>query len=130
MQSFTTHLPALASSLREAREWARPKLQAWDLGGIAEEADLLLSELVSNVVRHVREPMFLCLSRQEESVRVEVGDPSSDAPVLQDPGPDREGGRGMLLIAAVAARWGTDMHPDDGKTVWFELDVDPGVAPQ
>ena len=96
-------------------------LQAWNLEGAGEHTELLLSELVSNVVRHVGGPMAVRLSRRDGIIRIEVDDASAAALVVDHPGPDGEG-RGMLLIVALAARWGTEMHPGHGKTVWFEIE--------
>ncbi len=121
MEMFETQLAPLAQSSQAARMWVRPKLQAWNFGGVADEVELLLSELVSNVVEHVGEPMSVRLTQHDGRVRVEVDDPSEVAPVVRAPDLRAEGGRGMRLIASFADRWGTVVHSDDGKTVWFEL---------
>jgi hypothetical protein len=57
-------------------------------------------------------------------VRVEVEDPSAAEPVTRHADVFGEDCRGLLLIATLASRWGTELHRDPGKTVWFELDVD------
>ena len=124
-EGFEMRLPSIPASAQAAREWVRLHLEAWNLHGLIGDAELLVSELVTNVVRHVHEPMVLCFSRRGNTVRMDVGDPSPAEPVVRLPDPDREGGRGVPLIASVAARWGTVTHPGDGKTVWFELDQHP-----
>ena len=121
MEMYETELAPLPQSSHAARMWVRPKLEAWHLDGVADEVELLLSELVSNVVEHVGAPMSVRLSRHDDSVRVEVHDPSDVAPVVRVPDLSDEGGRGMRLIASFADRWGTDLRSRDGKTVWFEL---------
>jgi anti-sigma regulatory factor (Ser/Thr protein kinase) len=123
MGTFETQLACSPTAPRLARAWVRPKLQGWNLDGLGEVIELLLSELVANVVQHVRKPMVVRLSRNEGVIRVEVDDASATAPVLEHPEPDDENGRGIFLIAALAARWGTHAHSGDTKTVWFEIDA-------
>ena len=123
MNQVEAHLPALATSPSEARSFLRAALHTWELDGFGDVTEVLTTELVSNVVRHVGEPMTLRALRQPASIRVEVDDPSADAPVAQDPEPFAESGRGLLLIAALASQWGVEQHAGHGKTVWFEIDV-------
>jgi anti-sigma regulatory factor (Ser/Thr protein kinase) len=118
-----THLPALESSSTTARAFLRAALQTWQLDGFGEVTEVLTSELVNNVVRHVGSPMTLRALRQPSSIRVEVDDPSSEAPVAQQPQPLDENGRGIFLVAALSKQWGVTQRGDDGKTVWFEIDV-------
>ena len=121
MEMFETEFAPMPQSSQAARMWVRPKLQAWNFGGVAAEVELLLSELVSNVVEHVGEPMSVRLTRHDGRVRVEVDDPSEVAPVVRAADLRDEGGRGMRLIASFADCWGTVVHSHDGKTVWFEV---------
>ena len=103
----------------------RPKLDRWTVAPVADTAELLVTELVANVVRHVGEPMTVRMTREAETIRFEVDDTSSRLPESREPDLAREGGRGLYLVATLASRWGTDVHrADPGKTVWFELDVD------
>jgi anti-sigma regulatory factor (Ser/Thr protein kinase) len=102
----------------------RPQLDQWSLAPVSDTAQLLVTELVSNVVCHVGAPMTVRMTRGADAVRVEVEDPSAQLPEAREPDPASEGGRGLALVATLASRWGTDVHPADGKTVWFELDVD------
>jgi hypothetical protein len=67
--------------------------------------------------------MTLRALRQPSTIRVEVDDPSDDPPVAQHPQPLDERGRGLLLIDSLASQWGVTQHDEDGKTVWFEIDV-------
>ncbi len=55
-------------------------------------------------------------------MRVEIDDPSPQVPVVRHPDAVDEHGRGVLLVDQLANAWGVEPH-DDGKTVWFELDV-------
>ncbi len=106
-----------------AREFLRSTLQTWRLDGFGDVAELLADELVSNVVRHVGAPMQLRAVRHPSSIRIEVDDPSTEPPVRQDPDPLQDHGRGILLVESLATVWGVELR-DDGKTVWFEIDVE------
>ncbi|MFJ5528721.1 ATP-binding protein [Streptomyces sp. NPDC093261] len=89
---------------------------------LADAAELGVSELVANVVRHVPDRRCTVLVlRQTEGVRVEVTDGFS-APVSArtEVPEDSEGGRGLLLLDAVVDKWGVESEPSGGKTVWFE----------
>ena len=83
----------------------------------------MTSELVTNVVRHVGAPITVRALRQPSSIRVEVVDPSGEPPVARHPQPLDEHGRGLLLVDSLASQWGVTQHDEDGKTVWFEIDV-------
>ncbi|MGH3309460.1 MAG: SpoIIE family protein phosphatase [Streptomyces sp.] len=115
-------------SVATARAFVRDTLQGWGLGDIVDDAVVLTSELVTNAVVHAGTAAEVVCLRDGDGVRVEVVDryPERELP-LQDPGavlgsPDREGGRGLLLCAALAARWGVDYTAAD-KRVWFRLDL-------
>lgn len=115
-------------SVATARGFVRDTLQGWGLGDIVDDAVVLTSELVTNAVVHAgTNAEVLCL-REEHAVRVEVADryPERELPLHdagQHPGgADREGGRGLLLCAALASRWGVDYTAAD-KRVWFRLDL-------
>jgi anti-sigma regulatory factor (Ser/Thr protein kinase) len=98
-------------------------LETWKLDGFGETTELLASELVANAVVHVGRPMTVRISRRDDAIRVEVQDESQQLPSLRTPDPTSERGRGVFLVDALATDWGADVHPDDGKTVWFELDI-------
>ncbi|WP_327149097.1 ATP-binding protein [Nocardia sp. NBC_01329] len=81
-------------------------------------------ELVSNARRHARSPHICRLMVDGHSwFRIEVNDASPVSPRIRRP--DHTGGRGLLLVAQLAARWGTD-YREGGKTVWAELDRPDG----
>jgi PAS domain S-box-containing protein len=115
-------------SVAAARGFVRDTLQGWGLGEVVDDAVVLTSELVTNAVVHAgTSAQVLCL-QEDDGVRVEVVDhyPDREVPVLEgglaQVSPDREGGRGLLLCAALAARWGVDYTAAD-KRVWFRLDL-------
>ncbi|MGP9019915.1 ATP-binding protein [Streptomyces sp. BR1] len=121
-------------SARHLRRILRRYLTSWSMTVLADAAELALTELVANVVRHV--PSSHCqvlLLARPHGIRVEITD---DCPKLPTP-PRRpaalfdevaelpESGRGLLIVASVVDRWGVLPHLWGGKTVWFECDVRP-----
>ncbi|MFG2236960.1 ATP-binding protein [Streptomyces sp. NPDC048734] len=115
-----TASPAEVAGLRRVM---RSHLGIWGLHGVVDEAQLCVSELVSNVITHVGPgtPAVLAVSMNGAYLRVEVHDPDTRAlPTLLDAKADSEGGRGMALVDAVAARWGVELGPDR-KVTWCEL---------
>ncbi|MEU1302257.1 ATP-binding protein [Streptomyces shenzhenensis] len=109
-------------SVRHIRNIVRSLLRDWGLTELTDALDVGVSELVSNVVRHVPDRRcVLLVQRRKSVVRVEVSDGSPDLPLISlQPPLDGEGGRGLLLVDAVADKWGVQPRPGGGKTVWFE----------
>ncbi|AVV41776.1 SpoIIE family protein phosphatase [Streptomyces sp. ID05-04B] len=108
-----------------ARKLAGEQLAAWGLTEAAFATELIVSELVTNAVRYGGDPIVLRLIR-DTSLICEVSDGSSTAPHLRRARVFDEGGRGLLLVAQIAERWGTRQTPA-GKTIWAEqaLPADP-----
>ena len=113
-------LPPQVESPRAARAWIRTKVADTDA---ATTAALLVSELVSNSVLHARTDLAVTVEVSEGAVVVEVED-CNPAPVpVRLPGdamPSGATGRGLHLVAELAASWGV-RRVDGGKVVWFEL---------
>ncbi|MBT2367017.1 ATP-binding protein [Streptomyces sp. ISL-10] len=121
-------LPFLAEPKEVAvlRRILRLHLKAWGLPRQTEVAQLCVSEIVANVIRHVGAgtPTALRLSMSGTYLRVEVRDPDSRAlPTLVAVGPDSESGRGMALVDAMADRWGV-LLGSDHKVTWCEIATD------
>lgn len=115
-------------SVATARAFVRDTLQGWGYTDVVDDAVVLTSELVTNAVVHAGTAADVLCLRTEDGVRIEVSDhyPEREIP-LQSSGldfgsPDREGGRGLLLCAALASRWGVEYTPAH-KHVWFQLDL-------
>jgi hypothetical protein len=93
-------------------------------GAVVDDASLVVTELVANAVLHAGGPIVLQLSwnldEQPPSVRLEVSDGSPSPPVARAYGTGASTGRGLALVASVAARWGVD-RIEAGKVVWAEL---------
>ncbi|QTE01293.1 SpoIIE family protein phosphatase [Streptomyces cyanogenus] len=115
-------------SVATARSFVRDTLQGWGFADIVDDAVVLTSELVTNAVVHAGTHADLLCLRTEDGVRIEVSDryPEREVPLQGSPAtmgsPDREGGRGLQLCAALATRWGVDYTPTH-KNVWFHLDL-------
>ncbi|ARF73063.1 hypothetical protein B7C62_12895 [Kitasatospora albolonga] len=117
--------------VRLARAGLRTALAGWGLGAIEGDALLVLSELLTNSVRHAggsswREVETRFLLR-DGGLRVEVHDASSRLPRPGAPRWEAEGGRGLLVVAAVADDWGCGDRNGPGKYVWAELAPRPAV---
>ncbi|XUL94164.1 ATP-binding protein [Streptomyces galilaeus] len=107
------------------RRIVRLHLGMWGLHDVTDGAQLCVSELVSNVITHVGAgtPATLAVSMNGTRLRIEVHDPDPRAlPTLVDGTSDSEGGRGMVLVDAVADRWGVLLH-QDRKVTWCELET-------
>lgn len=118
-------------SARHLRRILRLYLIGWGLVDVVDAAELALTELIANVVRHVpgRRCQTCIYLIGEEGVRVEVTDSSPELPAAVVGDSLDEGGRGLVLVDAVADRWGVRVRRDGGgKTVWFECLVPGGVA--
>jgi anti-sigma regulatory factor (Ser/Thr protein kinase) len=122
-----TQIPSVETASASARAFLRDTLETWELDGFGEVTELLTSELVTNAVRHVGSPITLRAIRRPSRIRVEVEDASPTAPTLLHPQPLEPGGRGILFVDTLADDWGTDVR-DDGKTVWFEIDIATATA--
>jgi anti-sigma regulatory factor (Ser/Thr protein kinase) len=121
------HLPPAKSSAPRAREALRVVLGTWADQEARDDAALLLTELVANGVIHARSAMEIRLTLEHDVLRAEVRDASPINPLLRDA--DELGGRGVLILDALASRWGVLEHLGAGKTVWFELGAPSRVGP-
>ncbi|GGQ17531.1 ATP-binding protein [Streptosporangium pseudovulgare] len=108
------------SSVGRARRLTRERLTAWDLAEQSVAAELLVSELVTNALRHARGTVSLTLSLQDGLLRCEVEDAEPLLPSPRTVHDDDEGGRGLHLVDSLACCWGSARTPG-GKAVWFEL---------
>ncbi|WP_461007731.1 ATP-binding protein [Streptomyces capparidis] len=119
---YSETLPSEDESACRARQLVAAALNTWGLGCLIDDAVLIVAELVTNAVRHSdRGPLRVSVKRPEpRRVRVAVSDKSRSVPTLRAPFDDEESGRGLLIVGAVADRWGTDLRRW-GKVVWAEL---------
>ncbi|MFD4139557.1 ATP-binding protein, partial [Streptomyces sp. NPDC058572] len=114
------------SELGGLRRVLRLHLTLWGLPDLIEAAQICVTELISNVIRHVGAgaPATLAVSMNGTYLRLELHDPDTRAlPTLLDAGRDAEAGRGMVLVDAITDRWGVILRADS-KVVWCELATD------
>ncbi|WP_380172409.1 SpoIIE family protein phosphatase [Kineococcus sp. DHX-1] len=118
-------LPPDIRAVSTAREFLCDRLTAWSTDELLDEAELVLSELVTNALVHTDGGAGLALrfDGAERRLRIAVEDSSTRSPHGRDAPPDALGGRGLSIVDAVADTWGVDVGPD-GKTVWADLAVE------
>ena len=121
-------LPGDVRAVAQARAFLRTALSAWGAEVLLDEAELVLSELVTNALVHTDAPggVLLRYDRGARRLTVNVHDRSTRHPLERHAGPDALGGRGLGIVQAVADEWGVSVA-GDGKTVWAELAVEPGA---
>ncbi|MER0245207.1 SpoIIE family protein phosphatase [Streptomyces sp. HSW2009] len=105
-------------SVRTIRRKVREQLCHWGLDEAVPTAELLVSEVVTNAVRHAREDLRVRLVRTD-ALLCEVRDDDHRLPTLLETTPTDEYGRGLQVVSRLAREWGT-ARTADGKTVWFE----------
>ncbi|WP_432193022.1 ATP-binding protein [Streptomyces sp. bgisy027] len=132
LRHFTVQLSATRRGARLARLLTERQLADWETR--FEAAEQVVAELASNAVLHGRVPgrdfrLRLTL-RTDGDLRIEVTDARGDRiPQVRDTvGGEAESGRGLLIVAAYAERWGVDVAPANCKTVWAELPPDRGKS--
>lgn len=126
--AFGARLAATPRGARQARRLTVEKLAAW---GVPPDAPaLIVAELAANAVTHGRVPgrdFRIGLTLGDGVLRIEVVDTRGDrVPGLRDADEGAEGGRGLLLVDALADRWGVDRGLPPGKVVWAEVDLAGG----
>ncbi len=121
-RSAVLDLVPVPASIPAARHVVMELLQAWGAPHDRDDAALLVTELVANVVDHVAGQALLALelTLSEDWLRVGVVDGSTVPPVVREVDLESPRGRGLRLVQAIADRWGCESHRD-GKRVWFEL---------
>ncbi|WP_436762164.1 ATP-binding protein [Streptosporangium sp. V21-05] len=111
-----------AASVPRARRLVCGRLAEWGIDEEGEIARLLVSELVTNALRHAWGPIGLAVSCERGTLRCEVNDANPVLPRVRDIHDDDEGGRGMYLLDVLSDRWGSE-RTLLGKVSWFELSV-------
>jgi two-component sensor histidine kinase len=117
-------LPLDARSVAAARRLLRSTLDAHATSS-ADDAVLMISELVTNAVRHARTRLHVSVSIADRTLRVEVSDDDPTLPVAPALEHHATSGRGLRIVDNLADRWGAT-PTDAGKTVWFELQIRAG----
>ncbi|SEC33378.1 ATP-binding protein [Streptomyces melanosporofaciens] len=115
---FAAEPPQLA----DLRRAVKAELVGWGMSALTEEAQLITTELASNVIKHVGQgtAATLVLDAGTDQLRLELHDNSHKEPQSFHPTCEEESGRGLQLLAALSAAWGTT-RTVAGKAVWCEL---------
>ncbi|MEV3949647.1 ATP-binding protein [Streptomyces halstedii] len=129
--TFTQRFSATRRGARLARYLAVQQLDAWGVSYGTPGSDtvaLVTAELASNAVLHGRVPgrdfaLRIVYGRGTAGVRIEVSDTHPGMPVEKARGGPEETGRGLVLVGALATRWGVTGRLGPGKTVWAEVAV-------
>ncbi|CAM5533734.1 MULTISPECIES: ATP-binding protein [Streptomyces] len=135
-------LPARYEAVREARKFTRCTLDQWELDHRFDDVCLVVSELVTNALRHAlpagaqrlpeqTPPVRLHLMRWTERLVCAVRDPSHDSPVARDSDDfSAESGRGLFLVDSFSDSWGWQPLAGtlSGKVVWALFRLQPGQA--
>ncbi len=126
----TCAFPPQPESARRAREFTRVTLQDWGMAGQIDVAELVVSELVTNSLRHGllsaqwmpgEHPISLTILRLDPYLMCMVTDPGLTCPIRIDSCVSAESGRGLQVVEACSARWGWEPVADEGKVVWALL---------
>ncbi|MBG0815513.1 ATP-binding protein [Planomonospora sp. ID82291] len=114
-------LAAAPTSVREARSLVRRALPGWGAEDLVDDCMLIVSELVTNAVRHGGAACALRLGGDGIRVYGELFDPGAGAPRMCEADMEATGGRGLQIVDALAAGWGVSWPESGGKIVWFVL---------
>jgi anti-sigma regulatory factor (Ser/Thr protein kinase) len=123
----TCQLAPRLESVKAGRDFARITLRRWGMDDASDAAELVVSELVTNALRHgllsarrmpQEHPIRLRLLRQAPYLMCLVTDPGSDVPVRRDFDECAESGRGLHVVESCSLRWGWQLLDEDGKVVW------------
>ena len=128
METARLELPATPAAAGVARLFVRCLCEEWGVEGVADVAELLSSELVTNAVVHAHSSVELYAARDDDgALRVDVYDRSAGGSVVprsRHADPAAENGRGLAIVASLASSWGVD-EAGNGKSVWFTLSTVP-----
>jgi anti-sigma regulatory factor (Ser/Thr protein kinase) len=122
------HVAPATTSPAQARDFVTDYCHRQDLSYLVDDVVLVVSELVTNAVIHAQTRIRVTIEELPFCVKLVVYDESLDLPVLSLAGrvrADDEGGRGLWLVDACSADWGTDVASSEGKSTWALFAVRP-----
>ena len=115
-------LPQSPTAPLMARAVVREVCSLWDVAGLADDAVLVVSELVENAVRHACSESVLRVELRPSGLSLAVRDHDPTTPTLMNPGTYELGHRGVQLVDRICKAWGCVPSSDGGKIVWAVLD--------
>jgi hypothetical protein len=127
---YTAWLPPEPSSVKLARLMVRAALWDWQIDHLADTAQLIMSELVSNAIKFGNGAEALVCpggGLGTETLVIEVTDDNPEPPTIIDADSDDENHRGMFLVDALSSKWGVDLL-ECGKIVWARLEYGETAA--
>ena len=130
----TRALSARPEEARTARRFVREMLTCWGLEALADDAEMIVDELVVNAVLHGTRAgltrgnpgagltvLRLCMLRRAGEVMLAVVDPGNETPMPRQPDWGGESGRGLQIVGALSHVWGWSPIAGHGKAVWAVL---------
>ncbi|MEC3997855.1 ATP-binding protein [Actinacidiphila sp. DG2A-62] len=125
--------PPTPLSVGRARRLLAVQLAAWDLRQVVDDAELVVSELVTNAIAHAHPPVGRLIAtrfeRLADGVRIEVHDAGGSKPRPRRASTEEESGRGLELVDALTGgAWGVSDRDGPGKLVWAVCTVSGGEA--
>ena len=115
--------PRDPSSVSHARRFVTDRLTEHGETGVVDAARLVVSELVTNAVRHANAGFDLSLARVGDRVMLRVRDGAPGRPQVRHVPVDSLDGRGLALVEHVSSEWGVTDEGDGTKSVWAAFDV-------
>ncbi|MFF7215141.1 SpoIIE family protein phosphatase [Streptomyces sp. NPDC008238] len=122
----TWTVPPVPAAVGDMRSLVLRQLGQWGLEHLAFSTELIVSELITNAIRHGQDPIRLRLIL-DRTLICEVSDTASTSPHIRRAATTDEGGRGLFLVAQCSHRWGT-RYALAGKTIWAEQTLEPVPA--
>lgn len=117
-------LDPLPEEVARARAFTLATLRGWgEPDALQDAATLVVSELVTNAVRHAASPARVKLSRHDDGLIIEVRDSAAAPPRWRRAALEDEGGRGLMLVSLLSVEWGARILPEGGKAVWCRLEA-------
>ncbi|MEU3187921.1 ATP-binding protein [Streptomyces sp. NPDC006923] len=128
LHSMSVLIAADPAQVAQVRHTLRDALRDWDMGELAEDMEVIVSELVSNAIRHGSGiGVGVGLAAQDGLALLEVADGTDGQPADRRPEDEDEDGRGLLIVRALAKDCGWRTNDRGGTTVWATM---PLTSPQ
>jgi anti-sigma regulatory factor (Ser/Thr protein kinase) len=106
--------------VRAARQFVTETIGRWGYNDVMDDASVVVTELVTNAILHARSPFSVIVGSRDGRLRIAVRDANQTLPSRRTPHELQAGGRGLVVIDALADRSGCELTPD-GKVIWAEF---------